>query len=51
MTELKPPLTYKQQIEKLRGKGCNIKYISFCIQILSEINYYRLSAYFLPYKK
>jgi len=46
MTGLKPPLTNKQQIERLREKGCNVKDISFCEQILSEINYYRLSAYF-----
>jgi len=51
MIELKPPLTYKQQIEKLREKGCYVKDASFCEQILSQINYYRLSAYLLPFRK
>jgi len=51
MIELKPPLTIKQQIEKLREKGCTVKDISFCEQVLSQINYYRLSAYFLPFKQ
>ena len=51
MIELKPPLTYKQQIDKLRDRGCQVKDPAFCEQVLSQINYYRLSAYFLPFKK
>jgi len=51
MPQIKPPITYEQQIEKLRSRGCLIEDVSFCAEILSQINYYRLSAYFLPFKK
>jgi len=51
MDKLKPPITYEKQIEKLRSRGCLINDISFCSDVLSRINYYRLSAYFLPFKK
>jgi abortive infection bacteriophage resistance protein len=47
---MKPPTTYKQQIEKLRSRGCLITDESVCEDILSKINYYRFSAYFLPFK-
>jgi abortive infection bacteriophage resistance protein len=48
---LKPPTTYNQQLEKLRSRGCQVSDVSLCEEILSRINYYRLSAYFLPFKK
>ena len=48
--QLKPPITYDEQIEKLRSKGCRVTDTSFCTQVLSRVNYYRLSAYFLPFK-
>jgi abortive infection bacteriophage resistance protein len=43
--------TYAQQIEKLRSRGCQVTDVPFCAKILSQVNYYRLSAYFLPFKK
>jgi abortive infection bacteriophage resistance protein len=51
MAQLKPPTTYNQQMEKLRSRGCQISDTALCETILSRINYYRLSAYFLPFKK
>lgn len=48
---IKPPLDYKKQIEKLKERGCIIDDNKKCISILESINYYRLSAYFLPFKK
>ncbi|MCL2411631.1 MAG: Abi family protein [Treponema sp.] len=51
MIVLKPPTTYEQQVEMLRVRGCLIEDTSFCIEVLSQINYYRLSAYLLPFKK
>lgn len=51
MAQPKPPTTYDQQIEKLRSRGCQITDASLCTRVLSRINYYRLSAYFLPFKK
>ncbi|GBR75265.1 abortive infection bacteriophage resistance protein, partial [Candidatus Termititenax aidoneus] len=47
---MKQPNTYTQQIEKLRSRGCIIPDVEFCKEVLANINYYRLSAYFLPYK-
>ena len=38
-------------MEKLRSKGCIITDESFCINVLTQINYYRLTAYFLPFRK
>jgi abortive infection bacteriophage resistance protein len=51
MVKLKLPTTYNQQLEKLRSRGCQVSDIPVCEEILSRINYYRLSAYFLPFKK
>jgi abortive infection bacteriophage resistance protein len=51
MPKLKSPTTYNQQLEKLRSRGCQVSDIPLCEEILSRINYYRLSAYFLPFKK
>jgi len=46
----KPPTTYTQQIALLRSRGCFVEDESFAESALSRINYYRLSAYFLPFK-
>ena len=51
MDQLKPPTTYNQQIAKLRSRGCLVTDVPFCEKVLSRINYYRLSAYFLPFRK
>ena len=51
MIQLKPPTTYSQQVEKMRSRGCIITDEPFCIKVLTQINYYRLTAYFLPFKK
>ena len=50
MNEVKPHLSYERQINKLRKKGCIIDDDSFYRDILVNIDYYRLSAYFLPFK-
>ncbi|MCK4752702.1 MAG: Abi family protein [Planctomycetes bacterium] len=46
----KPPLTFEQQIELLKSRGLIINNDSEAIEILENINYYRLSAYFLPFQ-
>jgi len=51
MAQLKPPTTYSQQAEILRSRGCTIADEPFCIKVLSQVNYYRLTAYFLPFRK
>jgi abortive infection bacteriophage resistance protein len=47
----KQPATYDAQIQKLRERGCEIRDEEFCKRVLSKVNYYRLSAYFLTYKQ
>lgn len=50
MREVKLPATYDRQIDKLRSRGCIIHDDAECTKILTNIGYYRLSAYFLPFK-
>jgi len=50
MSEVKPFLTYEEQMEKLRSRGCVINDEKECEKILRSVGYYRLSAYFLPFK-
>lgn len=47
---LKKPATFEEQVAKLKKHGCYIQNEERCKNILSRVNYYRLSAYFLPYK-
>ncbi len=48
--QIKEPFKLCQQIEKLKSKGCCIDDENKAKQILNQINYYKLSAYFLPFK-
>lgn len=50
MSEVKKPATYDEQITQLKKHGCIIVDENFCKNVLEEIGYYRLSAYFLPFK-
>ncbi len=45
----KPHLSFEKQIEKLKCKNLIIKDERYAMQTLQKINYYRLSAYFLPF--
>jgi abortive infection bacteriophage resistance protein len=47
---MKPATTVQQQIQILLSRGCIIEDEKFAEYILSHINYYRLTAYLLPYK-
>ncbi len=46
----KPPLTFRKQVELLESRGLNIPDDKIAIHVLEHINYYRLSAYFLPFQ-
>lgn len=48
--EVKNPTTFEEQIEQLKKHGCIIDDYDFCMAKLHVVNYYRLSAYFLPFK-
>jgi hypothetical protein len=48
--QVKNPITFDQQVYLLKSRGCIIDDDTFCEEKLQLINYYRLSAYFLPFK-
>jgi abortive infection bacteriophage resistance protein len=47
----KKPLLYSQQMEILKERGLLIENEKKAERYLSEISYYRLSAYFIPFQK
>lgn len=49
--EPKKATTYQEQIDILKRHGCVIHDETYCVQKLTQVNYYRLSAYFLPFKQ
>ncbi len=51
MDGLKRPTSYEEQLEILKSRGAFISDKVFCLQKMAEINYYRFSAYFLPFRK
>ncbi|MDR0527713.1 MAG: Abi family protein [Spirochaetaceae bacterium] len=51
MNNVKPFLTYEAQVEKICSNGCEIEDKPFAVYVLSRLNYYRFSAYFLPFKQ
>ena len=46
----KPPLTFQEQVELLESRGLSVRDNGIALQALSHINYYHLSAYFLPFQ-
>ena len=48
---LKPAKTYGEQVEIIRSKGFIVDNDEVCIAFLQTTNYYRLSAYLLPFRK
>ncbi|WP_416487470.1 hypothetical protein [Brachyspira hyodysenteriae] len=49
--DIKRPYKYEEQLQKLKDRGCIINDDKKCISILESVNYYRFSAYFLPFKQ
>ncbi len=48
--EVKEPSSFDEQLKKLADRGCIIGDENYAKQVLEHINYYRLTAYFLPFK-
>ena len=46
--DTKPFYSYDNQIEGLKNKGIIVEYDE-CLKFLKDVNYYRFSAYLLPY--
>ncbi|WP_084027594.1 Abi family protein [Clostridium acetireducens] len=51
MVNLKEPKTFQEQIEILKNRGMIINNLEYAKFILRNVNYYRFTAYLLPYKK
>tara|TARA_R110001599_G_scaffold221395_4_gene419998 strand:+ start:12825 stop:13775 length:951 start_codon:yes stop_codon:yes gene_type:complete len=47
----KSPLSFEEQLKRLKSRGLIVQEDSKAIAYLKEISYYRLSAYFLPYQQ
>lgn len=50
MRYLKPALTFDQQLDLLRQRGLTVHDPARALRWLRSVSYYRLSAYFLPFK-
>ena len=46
----KPHLSFEKQLQRLKDNGLNIHNDAYAVKKLSHVNYYRLSAYFLPFQ-
>lgn len=51
MPQLKPPTTYEEQLQILHQRGVRFEDSERCRSVLAAVSYYRLTAYFLPFKK
>ncbi|MFA9398046.1 MAG: Abi family protein [Clostridiaceae bacterium] len=51
MIEIKEPKSFDEQIDILKGRGLVITSVKEAKFILSNLNYYRFTAYLLPFKK
>lgn len=50
MLYTKPALTYGEQVALLKGRGLQVESEDQALHWLERIGYYRLSAYFIPFK-
>lgn len=51
MTQLKKPTTYQEQLDILKARNIVIDDPARCVAVLESVNYYRFTAYFLPFKQ
>ena len=48
--ELKRPTTLDEQIALIKSRNCEMGDENYCKDVLQRVNYYRFSAYFLPFR-
>ena len=48
--DVKKPTSYEEQVDLIKEKGFIITDTDECIKFLNQANYYRLSAYYLPFR-
>lgn len=49
--DVKKPTTYEEQLNKLKERGCIVEDEKQALEVLKNVNYYRLTAYFLSFQK
>ena len=49
--DVKEPITYDEQVKRISEKGFVIDDVNSCKKFLNQASYYRLLAYYLPFKK
>lgn len=49
--EVKTPITFQEQAARLQSRGYVVNDVNACVAFLREANYYRLSAYLLPFRQ
>jgi len=47
----KPPLSFADQLQKLKSRGMSVADDAQALHYLSQLNYYRLGAYWLPFEQ
>ena len=47
---VKKPTTFEEQVSIIKSKGFIVNNEEKCLDLLHRVNYYALSAYFLPFK-
>jgi len=47
----KPPLTYAQQVALIQSRRLTVKSTGDAVNFLQQVNYYRFSAYCIPFQK
>lgn len=50
IVDIKKPTTHEQQVQLIMQKGFAVDNVSECTEFLRQTNYYRLKAYFLPFR-
>ena len=49
--DVKEPITYDEQVKRIAAKDFIVENPDSCKEFLKQANYYRLLAYYLPFKK
>lgn len=49
--DLKSATTLEQQLQILQNRNCIVDDPAFCKNVLQQVNYYRFTAYFLPFRQ
>ena len=49
--DVKEPKSFEEQLNKIIQRGCIVADENHALRVIQHVNYYRLTAYFLPFKK